>query len=80
MNKRRFIAGAVCPQCKLADKIVVLSKEGVDVRQCVSCGFEEQKNFLSQSEELPTRVNQTSHEKENIADDVVRFVEGSRDS
>jgi uncharacterized protein len=40
-NRRRFIAGAVCPRCSLMDKIVV--NLDTDQRECVACGFSEQR-------------------------------------
>ena len=35
---RRFIAGAVCPECRAQDRIVVEELEGVRRRRCVACG------------------------------------------
>ena len=40
-NRRRFIAGAVCPRCARMDKIVV--DLDTDQRECVACGFSEQR-------------------------------------
>lgn len=37
--KRRFIAGAICPQCQAVDRLVVEEVEGTARRRCVSCGF-----------------------------------------
>ena len=61
--KKRFIAGAICPECKQADKIFTFfesDEEGAQKwRACANCKFEQ---VLSQeagvSEELHTRVNQ----------------------
>ena len=40
MNRRRFIAGAVCPECRAQDRLVV-EQRGSERRQlCVECGFE----------------------------------------
>ena len=39
VNRRRFIAGAVCPRCSAMDKIVV--DLDTDERECVACGFSE---------------------------------------
>jgi len=36
---RRFIAGAVCPECQKIDKIVTYKQDGEDVAECVSCGY-----------------------------------------
>ena len=32
---RRFIAGAVCPECQQMDKIVTYQQDGEDVAECV---------------------------------------------
>ena len=44
--KKRFIAGAVCPNCKEMDRIVLETSDADDEkevqrRRCVSCGFSE---------------------------------------
>ena len=42
------------------DTTYVWQRDGVDVRACTDCDFEEQANFTDQQQkELPTRVNQT---------------------
>lgn len=38
---RRFIAGAVCPQCRSVDRIVVEVREADKRRRCVACGHTE---------------------------------------
>ena len=42
-TKRRFIAGAVCPQCRALDRLVLEScGDGLEQqRRCVACGFNE---------------------------------------
>ncbi len=40
---RRFIAGAVCPECQEMDKIVTYIQDGEDVAECVSCGYMSQR-------------------------------------
>ncbi len=43
--RKRFIAGAVCPECNVADRIVVeyaeirLAPGELSRRRCVDCGF-----------------------------------------
>ena len=37
----RFIAGAICPQCKAVDRLVV--DMTTDARSCVECGFSEKR-------------------------------------
>lgn len=39
--KRRFIAGAVCPQCRAMDRLVIERDGEGRVRRCVACGFSE---------------------------------------
>lgn len=41
--KKRFIAGATCPECKAFDSIAVFEEGGVQRLQCVSCGYEERQ-------------------------------------
>ena len=57
-NRRRFIAGAVCPRCGAMDKIVV--DMDTDRRKCVACGFEEARPGAEPVQELKTRVNRAS--------------------
>jgi len=40
-TKRRFIAGASCPQCKKPDVITVFRENGSDWQACVACGHQE---------------------------------------
>lgn len=35
---KRFIAGAVCPNCRATDRIVVEDVDGGRRRRCVGCG------------------------------------------
>ena len=50
---KRFIAGAVCPECKMQDKIRVDSEAGT--RECVNCGFTDERPVEGVQEPL-TRV------------------------
>ena len=40
-SSRRFIAGAVCLQCRAEDRILVYCADGQDYRECVACGWRE---------------------------------------
>lgn len=62
-NKRRFVAGAVCPRCSEMDKLVVYNDAGKDYRECVACGYKEEMHFKQVARELETRVNQTEDDK-----------------
>ncbi len=42
-KSRRFIAGAVCPECQKLDKIVTYKQDGEDIAECVSCGYVSQR-------------------------------------
>jgi uncharacterized metal-binding protein (TIGR02443 family) len=58
-SPRRFIAGAVCPRCSAMDKLVLYrNDEGIQLRECIACGFRESITEQGQMNELPTRVNQ----------------------
>ncbi|GLS24421.1 YheV family putative zinc ribbon protein [Marinibactrum halimedae] len=61
---KRFIAGAVCPRCSSMDTIQMYRKEGVDYRECVSCGFSDEMRFKTSVRELETRVNTPKEVKE----------------
>lgn len=39
--KRRFVAGAHCPQCKKQDVIVVFHEQGADWQACIACDHKE---------------------------------------
>lgn len=43
MISKRFIAGAVCPQCQLQDKLAVYRVEDIEYCECVRCGFKQQQ-------------------------------------
>lgn len=55
-EKKRFVAGAVCPRCSEIDKIMVYREQGKDYRECVSCGFKDEMHFPEKPRELTTRV------------------------
>ena len=61
-TKKRFIAGVVCPKCSAMDKLQAFSEEGLDYRECVSCGFKDQMRLASSPREIETRVNTTDEE------------------
>lgn len=37
-QRKRFIAGAVCPKCKAQDTMALTKEDGVEKVTCVSCG------------------------------------------
>lgn len=64
MNKGRFIAGAVCPQCKEIDKLKLYRDSGGDIRECVRCGYREVQRFEIPKAEPVTRVNKSRSERD----------------
>lgn len=42
MSKGRFIAGAVCPECQMMDRVLVETVQQVEQRRCVNCGYTDQ--------------------------------------
>lgn len=39
--KKRFVAGATCPQCKAQDSIMLYFENNVEKIQCVHCDYQE---------------------------------------
>ena len=77
-NRRRFIAGAVCPRCAAMDKIVV-DLDG-DLRECVACGFNEARPGDGAGPgELPTRVSRPAARRVETPAEAVTLVD-PRDS
>lgn len=82
-HRRRFVAGAICPQCSLVDKIVIDLE--TDQRVCVSCGFAEDRPGLpaeaeKKSSELPTRVSRAAARRVQTPAEVITLIDpgGSR--
>ncbi|WP_026294511.1 YheV family putative zinc ribbon protein [Salinimonas chungwhensis] len=40
-ERRRFIAGAICPECKAMDTIMLYFENNVEKLKCVECGYQE---------------------------------------
>ena len=77
-NRRRFIAGAVCPRCAQMDKIVV--DLDTNTRECVACGFSEGKpQDKVQKPELPTRVSRAAARRVETSAEVVTLVDPKKD-
>jgi len=61
-TKKRFIAGVICPKCSVMDKLQAFSENGVNFRECVSCGFKDEMRIFSSPKEVQTRVNLSKNE------------------
>lgn len=57
-QKKRFIAGANCPQCKTADTLQWWVENSIELVECVKCGFHEQRK--------PKSVEQSEHANEQM--------------
>ncbi len=54
--KRRFIAGAVCPECRAVDRLVVYGEPGAQQRECIECGFTDSVDRVVASSEPRNRL------------------------
>lgn len=70
--KKRFIAGATCPNCGELDKLVMYKENGEDYRECVSCNFKDKMRFTPVHREPMTRVNQSEKLKQEAVQ-VLKF-------
>ena len=71
--KRRFIAGAVCPQCEQMDTVQMFDDEdNRRWRECVQCGFKDEMpaDGLPKAAEPQTRVNQAKAGEAVLAHEV----------
>jgi uncharacterized metal-binding protein (TIGR02443 family) len=76
VNRRRFIAGAVCPRCSAMDKIIV--DLDTDQRECVACGFSEARPEAgpkTPASELPTRVSRAAARRLDTPVQVVNLMD-----
>lgn len=77
-NRRRFIAGAVCPRCGAMDKIVV--DMDTQTRECVACDFSEARpGDEAAPGELPTRVSRAAARRVETPAEVVTLVDSGAD-
>ena len=65
ISGKRFIAGAVCPQCKLMDKTVIHRTVEKEYTECVRCGYQMQQPLPATGEKklksIPINVTQKEH-------------------
>lgn len=81
VNRRRFIAGAVCPRCGEMDRVVVDLDS--DRRECTACGFSEARPGAPDGgragsempRELPTRVSRAAARRVETVAEPVTLVE-----
>lgn len=73
---RRFIAGAVCPDCGALDRIVVDADS--NERHCVACGFREARPAPAPAEPV-TRVNRAAARRIETPAETVTLVDPAAD-
>ncbi|NTS75685.1 YheV family putative metal-binding protein [Catenovulum sp. SM1970] len=56
--KKRFIAGAVCPECKAVDSLMLYMENNVEQVECVDCGHKKSQTDkqVSQAAKQPGSV------------------------
>lgn len=70
-SPRRFIAGAVCPQCRALDRLVISQiNEQTQQRDCVSCGFSDQTSNETSAAIPWGKVEKAALPKETLAQNV----------
>lgn len=57
-KRKRFIAGAVCPECQAMDTLMLFVRDNVEHVECVDCGFSK-----SQADD---DVSQATRKDENV--------------
>lgn len=73
-QRRRFIAGAVCPRCGEMDKIVVDLE--TQTRECVACDFNEARpSDKPTQKELPTRVSRAAARRVETPAEAVTLID-----
>lgn len=74
---KRFIAGAVCPQCQALDRLVLQSDDRQDPplmsRRCVDCGFFETLDAAPKFS-LPSTIKERKSEDSDNAQ-IVRILD-----
>ena len=80
ITKKRFIAGAVCPECRELDRIVVeyalveLDDNEMSRRRCVSCGFADEFGAEDLTGTLPVPRGRPEKRRDDSAAQPVQAV------
>ena len=65
--RKRFIAGAVCPQCEAEDRLVVYVENRTEYQECVACGY-----LKAMSEEAP-KASSGGRDRPGAAGDLIQI-------
>lgn len=55
--RKRFIAGAVCPECQSQDSIFVTKEEKAEIVRCAACEYIEQRDENKEAQSASTHGN-----------------------
>lgn len=81
ITRRRFIAGAICPQCSEIDKLQCWEEAGIPHRACVRCGYQEAMTVTSAAPVLPAgRLEPWAPVKKDIGQPLTFMPKSSRRS
>jgi uncharacterized metal-binding protein (TIGR02443 family) len=56
-QRKRFIAGAICPQCKSMDSIMLYFENNVEKLQCVKCDYKDVQSATDVSEQVASAAD-----------------------
>ena len=57
-SKKRFIAGATCPNCSAADTLRWWVENGIEMVECVECGYTDKR--------APASVESSGHSEQEM--------------
>lgn len=56
-QRKRFIAGATCPQCRSIDSIMLYFENNVEKLQCVKCDYKDVQSSTDVSEQVASSTD-----------------------
>ena len=56
-QRKRFIAGATCPQCRSVDSIMLYFENNVEKSQCVKCDYKDVQSSTDVSEQVASSAD-----------------------
>ncbi|CAI8193331.1 MAG: Uncharacterised protein [Glaciecola sp. HTCC2999] len=56
-QRKRFIAGATCPQCRSIDSIMLYFENNVEKLQCVKCDYKDVQSSTDVSEQVASSAD-----------------------
>jgi len=56
-QRKRFIAGATCPQCRSVDSIMLYFENNVEKLQCVKCDYKDVQSSSDVSEQVASSAD-----------------------